>query len=101
AFDSTLREHQTVGGSLWFVQGGRVLAHENFGFGDQATRVAVTDSTIFPWASITKTFTAIAIMQLRDRGRLSLDDPIVKYVPELRLAAGPFGGLTQRRIPHR
>ena len=40
-------------------------------------------ATIWHWASITKTFTAIAIMQLRDRGRLAIDDPIIKYVPEL------------------
>lgn len=98
AFDSTLREHQTVGGSLWFVQGGRVLAHENYGLADQATGRAVSDSTIFHWASITKTFTAIAIMQLRDRGRLSLDDPIVKYVPELRQVHDSFGDIGEITI---
>jgi CubicO group peptidase (beta-lactamase class C family) len=39
--------------------------------------------TIYHWASITKTMTGIAILQLRDRGLLKLDDPIVRYVPEL------------------
>ena len=51
---------------------------------DADARGPVTDDTIYHWASITKTFTGIAIMQLRDRGLLSLDDPVVKYVPELR-----------------
>ena len=37
------------------------------------------------------TMTGIAIMQLRDRGLLSLDDPIVKYVPELARVHDPFG----------
>ena len=93
AFDSTLREHRTVGGTLWFLQGDRVLAHANYGLADAASGRAVTDSTIFHWASITKTLTAIGIMQLRDRGKLSLDDPIVKYVPELRQVHDSFGDI--------
>jgi len=93
AFDSTLRDHQTVGGSLWFVQGDRVLGRASYGLADEATHRAVTDSTIFHWASITKTFTAIAVMQLRDRGKLGLDDPIVKYVPELRQVHDSFGDI--------
>ena len=52
--------------------------------------------TIFHWASITKTFTGIAIMQLRDRGLLSLDDPIVKYLPELRQVHNPHGDIDAR-----
>ena len=60
----------------------------------------VTDGTIYHWASITKTFTGIGIMQLRDRGLLSLDDPVVKYVPELRLAHNPFGDISQVKIRH-
>jgi Beta-lactamase class C and other penicillin binding proteins len=59
---------------------------------------AVTDSTIFHWASITKTLTAIGIMQLRDRGKLSLDDPIVKYVPELRQVHDSFGDVGEITI---
>ncbi len=47
--------------------------------------------TIFHWGSITKSLTAIAIMQLRDRGKLSLDDPIVRWVPELRRMHDPYG----------
>ena len=39
-------------------------------------------------------------MQLRDRGLLSLDDPVVKYVPELRLAHNPFGDIAQVKIRH-
>jgi CubicO group peptidase (beta-lactamase class C family) len=41
-------------------------------------------------ASITKTFTGTAVMQLRDAGRLDLDDPAVKYLPEVRGAVSPF-----------
>ena len=58
------------------------------------------DETIYHWASITKTLTGIAIMQLRDRGRLSLDDPAVKYVPELREIHNPYGDVSQVTIRH-
>jgi CubicO group peptidase (beta-lactamase class C family) len=60
----------------------------------------VTERTIYHWASITKTFTSIAIMQLRDRGRLTLDDPIVKYLPELRAVHDPFGDVSEITLRH-
>lgn len=60
----------------------------------------MTNETIYHWASITKTFTGIAIMQLRDRGLLSLDDPVVKFVPELRFAHNPFGDISQVKVRH-
>src|SRR5881396_1114182 len=44
-------------------------------------RQRVDERTIFHWASITKTLTAVAVMQLRDRGRLSLDDRVTRYLP--------------------
>jgi len=46
---------------------------------------------LYAIASITKTFTGTAIVQLRDAGRLDLDDPAVAWLPELRQAASPFG----------
>lgn len=87
-----------VGGALLFVHGDTVLAREYHGFADLATRRAVDDSTIFHWASITKTFTAIALMQLRDRGRVSLDDPAVVHVPELQAVHDTFGTIADIRL---
>ena len=89
-----------VGSSLTFVKNGQI-AHQAFeGYQDRATRRAVDADTIFHWASITKTFTGVAIMQLRDRGLLSLDDPVVKYVPELREVHNPYGDIAQVTIRH-
>ena len=90
-FHRTLNDEGVVGGTIVFFHGDTVVAREFHGFADLATKRAVDERTIFHWASITKTFTSIAIMQLRDRGRLSLDDPILKYVPELRAVHNPFG----------
>lgn len=90
-----------VGASLGLVQAGRLVRLENHGTADLATARAVDEETIYHWASITKTFTAISILQLRDRGLLSLDDPVVRYVPELRDVYNPFGsmdGITLRHL---
>jgi len=92
-YHRTLDDNGVVGGAIWFVRGGDVLAREFHGFADLETQRKVDENTIFHWASITKTFTGIAIMQLRDRGRLSLDDPIVKYLPELRMVHDTFGSV--------
>lgn len=90
-YREALPKHAIVGSSVAFVEGGAITAREHFGLRDRAGNLPVNDDTIFHWASITKTFTAIGIMQLRDRGLLSLDDSIVKYVPELRKVSNPFG----------
>ena len=89
-----------VGASLLIVRGDTIEGEEYVGYQEEATRRPIDRDTIYHWASITKTFTGIAIMQLRDRGLLSLDDPAVKYVPELRLAHNPFGDIAQVKIRH-
>jgi CubicO group peptidase (beta-lactamase class C family) len=99
-FAHYLEEQGMVGGSLWFFQDGEPLARETYGFADLETGRRVDEDTIFHWGSITKTFTGIAIMQLRDRGLLSLDDPVVHYIPELRQVHNPFGDMREITIRH-
>jgi CubicO group peptidase (beta-lactamase class C family) len=50
------------------------------------TGVAVTPDTLFQVGSITKVWTATVVMRLVEQGRLDLDEPVVSYLPELRLA---------------
>jgi CubicO group peptidase (beta-lactamase class C family) len=67
---------------------------------DGGTRALDAD-TLFRVASITKTFTATAIVQLRDAGKLHLDDPLVKHLPEFAAVENPFGPIeeiTLRRL---
>lgn len=56
----------------------------SIGFADLAGRRPVTSSTAFRAASMTKSFTALAILKLRDEGKLGLDDPVHIYLPELK-----------------
>lgn len=58
---------------------------KGFGLADVDEEIPVTPQTMFRIASITKAFTATAIMQLRDQGKLQLDDPIDKYLKWFRI----------------
>ena len=89
-----------VGSSLVLVRDGAVVASAVDGYQDLDAKRPVDADTIYHWASITKTFTGIAIMQLRDRGLLSLDDPIVKYVPEFGRVHNPYGEISRVTIRH-
>ena len=86
-----VKEHRLPGAAVGVVHGDDLVWSAGVGFADVASRRPPDTSTLYRIASITKTFTGTAIMQLRDEGRLHLDDPIVAYVPELRDAASPFG----------
>src|SRR5262249_4102355 len=89
-----------AGSSLFFVSRGAVTHKAFEGVQDLESKRPIDEDTIFHWASITKTFTGVAIMQLRDRGLLALDDPAVKYVPELRQVHNPYGDIAQVTIRH-
>lgn len=100
SYHRTLDESGVVGSSLWVFRDGEPVAREFHGFADLETGRGVDENTIFHWASNTKTFTAIAIMQLRERGLLSLDDPIMKYLPELRGVHNPHGPMEAITLRH-
>jgi D-alanyl-D-alanine carboxypeptidase len=96
-----VREHRLPGAAVGVVHGDRLAWSTGIGFSDIAARRAPDAGTLYRVASITKTFTGTAIMQLRDRGLLGLDDPAVAHLPELAAAASPFGpieSVTIRRL---
>jgi CubicO group peptidase (beta-lactamase class C family) len=90
-FDSYADSDGVVGASVLVMRDGHVLDRHDYGWADRAAHQRVDERTIFHWGSITKTLTAISIMQLHDRRGLSLDAPITRYVPELRLVHDPYG----------
>src|SRR5262249_33182918 len=57
-----------------------VIWQGGFGYADRERKVPATPNTIFSICSISKLFTSIAVMQLRDAGKLRLDDPIAKHL---------------------
>ena len=58
-----------------------------FGFADTAAKVPITPQTKFRMASHSKLFTATAVMQLREQGKLRLDDPVSRYLPWFQVKA--------------
>ena len=93
ALDAYAREDSVVGASVIVLRAGRPVARHDLGLGDRERRLPPDPEAEYHWASITKTLTAVAVMQLRDRGRLTLDDPITRYVPELRQIHDSFGSM--------
>lgn len=70
-------------GVVLLAQGDRVLFARAYGAADRERGVPNTLATRFKVGSVTKMFTAVAVQQLAERGRLSLDDPLSTYVPDL------------------
>jgi CubicO group peptidase (beta-lactamase class C family) len=72
-----------IPGMVWGVVIDNRLAHlGTFGVLDRVSNAPVSRDTVFRIASMTKSFTALAILKLRDEGKLSLDDPVAKWIPE-------------------
>ena len=100
-YEAGLRKNGIIGSSLVLIRNGQVVLRDNYGLQNRSPDQPVADTTTYHWASVTKTFTGIAIMQLRDRGLLSLDDPLIKYIPELAAAHDPYGPISQGHHPPR
>jgi CubicO group peptidase (beta-lactamase class C family) len=95
-----VKDKRLPGAAVGVVHGDQLVWSAGIGFADVPGRRAAHTSTLYRIASITKTFTAAAIMQHRDAGRLDLDDPIAAHLPELRGAVdslGPIESVTIRR----
>lgn len=85
AVEDLLHEHPVVGMAIGVVRDGRLAYFRGHGVADRRTGRPVTEDTGFRIASITKTFTAVAIMQLHERGLLDLDAPADAYLRSYRL----------------
>lgn len=78
-------EQRNVPGAAWGIVIDGELAHVGVaGYRELPSKSPVTPDSVFRIASMTKSFTAMAILKLRDEGKLSLDDPAERHVPELR-----------------
>ncbi len=78
--ESKLRQHRIPGLAIAIVKGDRMVHLKGFGIADPEKR-SVTPDTPFILGSVSKSFTALAIMQLVDAGKVNLDTPVQKYLP--------------------
>ncbi|MEN8175796.1 MAG: serine hydrolase domain-containing protein [Pseudomonadota bacterium] len=82
---SVQKEYRVPGISLVVVNDREILWAEGFGYADKSRRRAATPATVYRAGSLAKPFTAIAVMQLADAGKIDLDRPLERYVPELAI----------------
>jgi CubicO group peptidase (beta-lactamase class C family) len=93
------REH--IPGAAWALVIDGELAHLGVtGSRDLAAKAPVGEDTVFRIASMTKSFTAMSILKLRDEGKLLLDDPAEKYVPELARLTYPTSDSPKITVRH-
>ena len=83
--EGQIEERDLAGVSIGIVHDQKLIWAQGFGYSDLKKKIPASPKTIYRIASITKTFTATAIMQLRDEGKLQLDDPITKYLPWFKI----------------
>jgi len=79
--EATVAQREQPGLSMGIVYDQALIWAKGYGDADLAKRVPATPTTLYRIASISKLFTATAIMQLRDAGKLQLDDRVVTHLP--------------------
>jgi CubicO group peptidase (beta-lactamase class C family) len=91
-----IRDAAIPGAAVAVIRGEKVLMVR--GYGHDSTGRPVTGDSLFRIASLSKSFTALAVMQLVDAGRLGLDDPVQQHLPEFQLADLRAGQVTVREL---
>jgi CubicO group peptidase (beta-lactamase class C family) len=91
--DSVVATSPEFSGVILMADSGTVIYHKAFGYCDYGTKAPIDTASIFELASVSKQFTAMIIMMLKEEGKLDYDDPIDKYIPGL-----PYPGITIRHL---
>ena len=99
-FQGFAERSRVPGIAYGIIVDGKLVHVGTSGLREVATRAPIDTTTMFRIASMTKSFTALAILQLRDAGRLSLEDPAEKYVPELAGLRYPTSDAPKITIRH-
>jgi CubicO group peptidase (beta-lactamase class C family) len=82
--DMLLRRSKTPGTALGLALHGKPVYFRGYGYADLSLQREIDEDTVFGIGSVTKSITAVAIMQLQERGLLSVSDSITRYLPEFR-----------------
>ena len=79
-----MQEYDAAGVAVAVVDQKETLYQNFFGFQDVEEQIPLNEDTIMGMASVSKSFTALAVMQLAEDGRIDLDGPVSRYIPEFR-----------------
>ncbi len=83
-FQGYVDRHQTAGTVTLVARKGKVLSLDAVGWQDIEAKLPMRTDSIFQIASMTKPVTAMGILMLEEEGKLSIEDPVEKYLPEFR-----------------
>ena len=93
-------ENHLPGVSFGIVADGKLVYSNSYGYTDIEKKIPVTAASMFRIASMSKSFTCMAILKLRDEGKLKLDDPAYLYIPELQQLKYPTADAPPITIRH-
>ncbi|MBV9270330.1 MAG: beta-lactamase family protein [Candidatus Eremiobacteraeota bacterium] len=82
ALQNAVQANETPAAEIGVVRSGKLIVNDAYGMAKPEQHVRATPQTQFEIGSVTKQFTAAAILQLKENGKLNLSDPLGKYVPE-------------------
>jgi CubicO group peptidase (beta-lactamase class C family) len=80
--EEAMKRDQVVGTSVGIQKKGEIILAKGYGFADLENRVEATEHTVYRLGSVTKQFTAVAIMMLVEQGKILLDDDLTKFLPD-------------------
>jgi CubicO group peptidase (beta-lactamase class C family) len=100
AMENFIRAHEISGAVTLVATPGKVLHLDAVGHADIASGRAMKLDSIFWIASMTKPVTGVAVMMMQEAGKLSLDDPVSKHLPEFKGITTPDGKPAQLTIRH-
>ena len=82
-----MADYNVAGMSVAIIRDGNLVSAEGYGLRDAKAQLPMTADTVMPIGSITKTFTALALGMLVDEGKLDWDEPVITYIPTLKLSS--------------
>ncbi|HRE46294.1 MAG TPA: serine hydrolase domain-containing protein [Aggregatilineales bacterium] len=102
AVNALMERYRVPGLGMALLKDGEVVYVQGYGYRDAAAKAPVTAETVFGIGSVSKSFTAMGIMQLVDQGKLDLDAPVTTYLPNFALANPEYTPLltTRHLISH-
>ncbi|NIM57490.1 MAG: serine hydrolase [Candidatus Aminicenantes bacterium] len=93
-----MKSHELPGLAIGIVKDNEIVYAKGFGVKNIDTKEPVTTKSLFHMASVSKPFSATAIMQLVEQGKVSLDDPVVKYLPYFKVNDKRYKEITIRQM---
>jgi len=93
SFFQSLYQYKEINGNVLVAEKGAVIYKRSFGFADLENKILNSDDTRFTLASVSKVFTSAAVLQLGDRNKFKLDEPLIKYFLDF-----PYPDITIRNL---